>query len=55
MTLEVNERSVVLSAELLQKPNNFFTHLPACELAFLALSQKLQLFLSLTAYLLLSF
>lgn len=56
MIPEVNDRSAVLSAELcftLQKANNLFTHLPACEIALLILSHKLQ-FLSLTAYLLLS-
>lgn len=58
MIPEVNERSLVLSAELcftLQKANNLFTHLPVCGIALLTLSQKLQLLLSLTAYLPLSF
>lgn len=58
MIPEVNERSLVLSAELsftLQKANNLFTHLPVCGIPLLTLSQNLQLLLSLTAYLLLSF
>lgn len=58
MISEVNERSLVLSAELsftLQKANNLFTHLPVCGIPLLTLSQNLQLLLSLTAYLLLSF